>query len=307
MDHDRLFKELLTNFFLEFLALFAPDALALLEPGSAPEFLDKEVFTGVTAGGRHEVDLVARVRLQGQDAFFLVHVESQSSAQSEFPKRMFRYFARLHEKYDLPIYPIALFSYDAPQRAEPTEYQVGFPGKPVLRFDYTVIQLNRLPWRRFVTQANPVASALMAKMKMAAKDRPKVKLECLRLLSTLKLDPARSKLIGGFIDSYLQLTAQETTQYEREFESLAPVERETTMTLVSSWEQRGIERGIQQGIERGKEELLAVLIQQRFGAISAETTARMNRLSSEQLNDLGIALFNFGSADDLEQWFARHS
>ncbi len=55
----------------------------------------------------------------------------------------------------------------------------------------------------------------MAKMKMAPKDRPKVKLECLRLLASLKLDPARATLIGVFIESYLKLTAQEMKQYER--------------------------------------------------------------------------------------------
>ena len=36
---------------------------------------------------------------------------------------MFGYFARLHGKYDLPVYPIALFSYDAPQRPEPNRYR----------------------------------------------------------------------------------------------------------------------------------------------------------------------------------------
>lgn len=46
----------------------------------------------------------------------------------------------------------------------------------VLQFEYAAIQLNRLPWRRFVGHSNPVAIALMAKMKMAPADRPKVKL-----------------------------------------------------------------------------------------------------------------------------------
>ncbi len=153
MDHDRLFKELITNFFEEFVGL-------------------------------------------------LLHVENQATPQTDFPKRMFRYFAHLTEKYDLPVYPVVIFSYDAPTRPEPKQYRVAFPDKTVLRFDYTVIQLSRLLWRRFVRQANPVANALMAKMNMATKERPKVKLECLRLLATLKLPP-RSKLIGGFIDSYL--------------------------------------------------------------------------------------------------------
>ena len=96
-----------------------------------------------------------------------------------------------------------------------------------------------------------MASALMAKMKMSLKDRPKVKAECLRLLASLKLDQARTTLIGGFIDSYLKLSAQEMKQYERRIAEFAPMEREATMEIVTSWHQAGIEEGLAQGITQG--------------------------------------------------------
>jgi hypothetical protein len=79
-------------------------------------------------------------------------------------------------------------TYDTPAREEPSAHHVAFPDLVVLDFTYRVIQLNRLNWRDFVRRPNPVASALMAKMGIAAVDRPKVKLECLRLLATLRLD-----------------------------------------------------------------------------------------------------------------------
>lgn len=131
MDHDRLFKELLTTFFVEFLELFYPDMVQYLERGSL-EFLDKEIFTDVTSGERHEVDLLVRARFRDQPSFFLVHCETQAQPQADFARRMFKYFARLHENFDLPIYPVALFSYDQPQRAEPDEYRVTFPDLDVL-------------------------------------------------------------------------------------------------------------------------------------------------------------------------------
>lgn len=293
MDHDRLFKELLTQFFREFIALFLPDVAVYLDPDTPIEFLDKEVFTDVTAGEKHEVDLIAKVRFRGQDAFFLIHVENQSSPQSWFPRRMFAYFARLHEKYDLPVYPVVIFSYDIPRRPEPYRYRIRFPGKNVLDFQYTVIQLNRLSWRRFVQQPNPVASALMAKMRMALRDRPKVKLECLRLLATLKLDPARSKLIGGFVESYLLLTADENRRYERELAKLAPQEKETTMEMVTSWEKEGMER------------LLLRMIQHRFGELTVSMKQRLDHLTAEQMDELGVALLDFTTPADLERWLSK--
>ena len=97
IDHDRLFKELLSTFFLEFLDLFFPNVTSYLEPDSIT-FLDKEVFTDVTAGEQYEADLIAKVQFRNQESFFLIHVENQAKAQTDFSKRMFRYFARLYEK-----------------------------------------------------------------------------------------------------------------------------------------------------------------------------------------------------------------
>lgn len=298
MDHDRLFKELLITFFSEFVELFLPDVSAVLDRNVAVVPMDKEVFSDVTLGEKHQVDVLMKARFRGEDAFFLIHVENQATAQADFPKRMFRYFARLTEKYDLPVYPVVIFSYDAPQRPEPDRFMVAFPKETVLQFKYRVIQLNRLPWRRFVRQENPVASALMARMKMSAKDRPKVKAECLRLLASLKLDPARTKLIGGFVDSYLNLTAQEMKQYERELARFTPTERNATMEIVTSWEQNGI--------TRGKETLVMRQLRRRFGAVPDEVTARLDHLSAEELDNLGEALLDFDAVSDLEQWLSRN-
>lgn len=304
MDHDRLFKELLTTFFVEFLELFLPEVAAALDRNTAVVPMDKKVFTDVTLGEKHEVDVLMKARFRGEEAFFLIHVENQSTPQADFPKRMFRYFARLTEKYDLPVYPVVLFSYDAPQRPEPTAFRVRFPGKNVLRFEYAVIQLNRLPWRRFMRQENPVASALMAKMKMRTEDRPRVKAECLRLLASLRLDPARATVIGVFVESYLALTAQEMTQYERVMEKFSPTERTETMALMTSWQEVGIAQGMAQGITEGKETLVVRQIRRRLGAVPAQAAARLPLLSAEQLDELGEALLDFETAADLESWLA---
>ena len=190
-----------------------------------------------------------------------------------------------------------------PKRQAPNQYTVAFPGETVLQFTYSVIQLNRLPWRSYLKTPNAAASALMAKMKIASQDRGKVRNECLRMLANLQLDPARSKLIGGFIDAYLTLTAQEMKQYEREFAKLAPEEQEARMELVSSWERKGIE---QQGLHEGQERIIARLIGKRFGTVASEVTERLNTLSTDQLDALTDALLDFKSVADLEVWLSRH-
>jgi hypothetical protein len=98
----------------------------------------------------------------------------------------------------------------------PATYEVAFPDKTVLQFHCTVIQLNRLLWRRFVKQPNPAATALTTKMQIAVEDRPKVKAECLRLLATLKLAAKKAELIYVFLERYLKLTSEVKQIYEHE-------------------------------------------------------------------------------------------
>jgi Domain of unknown function (DUF4351)/Putative transposase, YhgA-like len=296
IDHDRLFKELLTTFFWEFIELFFPEITAYLERDTIT-FIDKEVFTDVTAGEKYETDLIVKARFREQESFFLVHLEHQAYYQEAFDLRMYRYFARLYEKYALPVYPIALFSYDSPKKAETNFHQVAFPNKVVLQFNYDVIQLNRLNWREYLQQKNPVASALMAKMKIAPKDRPRVKSECLRLLATLQLDPARMQLISGFIDTYLRLNAQEKEIFQAEIAQFEPTQQEVVMQIVTSW--------MEEGIQQGELKIIQRLLTKRIGLITPELQEQLRGLSLTQLEDLAEALLDFSTEADLVAWLQQ--
>jgi predicted transposase YdaD len=301
IDHDRLFKELLTTFFTDFVDLLLPDLSAYLDPRSL-EFLDKEVFTDVTEGERHEADIVVRARFRSEASCFLVHVENQAQSQPEFARRMFRYFARLHERHALPVYPIVVFSHDS-TRPEPDRYGVSFPDLDVLRFQFRSIQLRRLHWRDYLRRPNPVAAALMARMGMAEEERPRVKLECLRLLTTLRLDPARMKLISGFIDTYLRLNREETLRFEREADTVLTTNEKTTMLeLTTSWKEEGRQEGRQEGRREESLRLILRLLHRRFGTLPADAEARVRALSLEQAEALAEALLDFTSLADLANW-----
>ena len=319
IDHDRLFKELITTFFVEFLELFFPPVLTYLEPETL-EFLNQEVFTDVTAGEKNYLDIIAKARFRGQESYFLVNVEPFADNRGQFGRRMFRYFARLFEKHALPVYPILLLSFDAPLAPEPTLFEVNFPDIQVLQFNYRVVQLNQMNWQDFLNQSNPVASALMAKMRIAPADRPRVKLECLRLLATLKLDPAKMQLISGFVDTYLRLNAQENQNFQTQLSQLKPQEEEPIMQIVTSWMEQGIERGLQQGIERGLQQgiergevqqalkVFMRLLSKKFGTpLDRSLENQIRQLTLPQLEDLTEALLDFNGVEDLQEWLKARS
>ena len=292
INHDQLFKELLTTFFVEFLELFFPNVLEYLDPESIT-FVDKEVFTDVTKGEKKILDIVALAKFQGQDYSFLIHIENQAKNQTDFNQRMFRYFCSLFLKYDRPVYPIVIFSYDSPQRPDKDNFEIKFPDEQVLRFNYKVVQLNRLDWRDFLKQKNPIAAALMSKMKIERRERPTVKAECLRLMVTLQLDPAKMQLISGFVDTYLNLNSTEEEIFQAELSTMELEQREQIMQITTSWEQKGIVATITRQLNH------------KLGELPEETISQIKSLNSTQLDSLAEDLLDFQTINDLNQWLSN--
>jgi hypothetical protein len=336
IDHDRLFKELITTFFVEFVEAFLPE-VALYLDASSLDFLDKEVFTDVTEGKKYESDIVVRAKFRGEDVFFLLLIENQSKSSSDFPKRMFTYFARFHEKFDLPVYPVAVLSYDEPYKEATDRYDIVFPDRDVLRFQYRTVQLNRLDWRDYLKIPNPAATALMIKMRIAQEDRLRVRVECLRLIVTLKLDPARTRLIAGFMGVYLRLNAAEFDRFMAEVErsDASEVIKQEMITLTNEWieagmeagmkkglEQgleRGVEQGIAQGVEQGIEQGIAQGVEQgiaqgvrrtvlrllahKFGeSVATDIEPKLAALDAERCEALAEELFELNSKEAVQEW-----
>ena len=296
INHDQLFKELLTTFFVEFLDLFFPSILEYLDPDTI-SFIDKELFTDVTQGEKKTLDIVASAKFQQQNYSFLIHIENESRSNTDFNQRLFRYFCTLFLKYNRPIYPIVVFSYDSPRRLDQSNFVIDFPDKQVLNFDYQIVQLNRLDWRDFLQQKNPIAAALMSKMKIDNSDRPKVKAECLRLLVTLQLDPAKMQLISGFIDTYLNLDQQEEAVFQSELSTIDLEEQEQIMEITTSWERKGITKGQSNTILR--------LLNRKLGTLPNAIADQVKSLEPNQLDSLTDDLLDFQTLDDLNQWLSN--
>lgn len=151
-----------------------------------------------------------------------------------------------------------------------------------------------LNWRDFLHQPNPVAAALMAKMQMAPEDRPRVKAECLRVLATLRLDSARTRLVSGFIDTYLRLNEAEEQLFTEEIGKLEAVEQEQVMEITTSWG------------ERAERSLILRLLNRRVGEVREPLKTQIEASPIAQLEQLGEALLDFSNLSDLERWLTHN-
>ncbi len=118
IDHDQLFKQLLETFFVDFIQLFAPALTEHLDLTQLT-FLPQQYFTDIIDGDRKAIDILVQLPVKPHKITnsqpthtILVHIENQSTSETDFAQRIFFYFAELYRQYRIPIYPIAIFSFD---------------------------------------------------------------------------------------------------------------------------------------------------------------------------------------------------
>ncbi|MCG3083203.1 Rpn family recombination-promoting nuclease/putative transposase, partial [Anoxybacillus sp. LAT27] len=224
IDHDRLFKELITTFFEEFLLLFFPHVHEHIDFQHV-SFLSEELFTDVTAGEKYRVDVLVETKLKGEDSLIIVHIENQSYVQPSFPERMFIYFSRLFEKYRKRMLPIAVFSYDY-LRNEPSSFTLQFPFFDVLQFRFLTVELRKQNWRDYIRHDNPIAAALLSKMGYTESERVELKKQFLRMIVRMELDEAKQRLLIGFFETYVKLSDEEEQQLRNEVNEMETKEKE---------------------------------------------------------------------------------
>jgi hypothetical protein len=67
--------------------------------------------------------------------------------------------------------------------------------------------------------------------------------------------------------------------------------------------EQGIQQGLEQGIQQGEASLIIRQIKRKLGNISQDLETKIMSLSSPKLEELGEALLNFPSLDDVINWF----
>lgn len=196
MKHDRLFKTLIKTFFEEFIEAFFPDLYIYIDFSSV-NFLEQEVYLDYKNSRKKEIDILAEVKLNHQDQILLIHTEAQATYEDDFHERMFLYFNYLYAKHRKIIQPIAVLSYNS-KKEIPTQFNINTPIQNVIQFNFLQLHLINKNWRKFIKSDNPVAAALLSKMGYTKQERVQVKIEFLRMVSRMEIDPARMELLYGF-------------------------------------------------------------------------------------------------------------
>jgi hypothetical protein len=110
-DFDGAWKAALERHFEAFLELCFPDVHNDIDWTRPPRFLETELQQVAPHEniGKQRVDKLVEVALRaGGDAWILVHIEIQNQYDPTFPERMFRYYARLYNRYQRQVVSLAV-------------------------------------------------------------------------------------------------------------------------------------------------------------------------------------------------------
>jgi hypothetical protein len=283
---DSPWKEILEVYFEDFMLFFFPLVHAEIDWSRGYDFLDQELAQVVRDAelGKRLADKLVKVwKLNGEETWVLVHIEIQSQKESRFGERMFVYYYRLRDKYDLPIASLAILG-DEWETWRPEPFETELWGCEV-SFRFPIIKLlDYMPrWAELEASENPFAIVVMAHLKTKetrndAVARKEWKFRLTRMLYERGYERQDIINLFKFVDWILELPEDLKRSFRDE---LAEYERELQMPYVTSIERMGIE----QGKEQERQEIALKMIQEN---IPLETITRITELTIEQLQQLQL-------------------
>jgi hypothetical protein len=304
MPHDQLFKELLRAFFREFMELFFADIAARLDFETV-RFLEQEVFTDFPEGDPRRADTIVEVKTSdGDPEVVLFHIEAEARRRGEMGFRMWEYFALIRQRRKQQVFPIVIYLSPGSGGLTWEDYSDTVFGHTINLFHYAVVGLPDLSADAYRESENLLGVALSSVMRPSAVGSVLHKWQTVRRILTSSLDESRKILLATVVETYLPLSGTAEEEYQRIARAEMPQE---VQGMLSIYEERGIAKGIAQGIEqgieqgilRGQRDLLLKQLQARFGELSEAATAKVQAMTSTDLETLSLQLLRAASLAEL--------
>jgi hypothetical protein len=270
---DTPWKEALDRFLESFLAFFFPAVHAGIDWRRGYEPLDKELHQIIRDArlGRRLADKLFKVwRIDGEEAWLLIHVEVQGKAEAAFAERMFVYNYRIYELYHRPVVSLAVLCDDRPGW-RPRQFRYSHWGC-TMGLEFPVVKLlDYAPQAAALeSDANPFAAVVLAHLKAKETRRtPAGRLEWkLRLVKGLYgrgWNAEDVRQLFRVVDWLMDLPAELQHSFREEIEQF---EEERRVPYVTSIErlakEEGREEGRQEGLKEGLLEAIALGLEVRF-------------------------------------------
>lgn len=171
--NDILLKAAFEETFLHLLRFFFKEADKIFDFSRGFTFMDKELrelFPELEKnGGSRQADMLVKVfLLDGREKWVLVHIEIQEQYRRDFPKRMFKYFYRIYDRYETGITAIAVFT----GKGRPADHQFteSLLGTKIV-YEYNGYHILNHTEEELLEMNNPFALVVLAAQKALRADK----------------------------------------------------------------------------------------------------------------------------------------
>ena len=299
-DYDGAWKAALEKYFKEFLELLFPAIHTAVDWTKGHEFLDGELekITVDAKTGRRYTDKLVKVYYQdGSEEWLLIHVEIQSlpEAKNVFAKRMFTYWSRLIDRYQVDVVSLAVLA-DTNQNYRPSSFHFSRSGTETT-FSYPMVKLTDFEsedaWASLEANNNVFALLVMAQIKAKRLKGNNQGLYEFRLgltRSLYKRGYTREQVVElfNFIGWMIQLPEPLEDQL---FEAIKIVEEELEMPYINVIERHGIRQGrleAEKDFEQKQRETVRQLLAIGALILTDEQIAETFKLSVEDVAQLRL-------------------
>ena len=304
-DYDGAWKEAIRLHLMPAIKKCFPAFADLIDWNCEPEWLDKEISQIIGRFGHRnrEVDLLFKVRLlDGRDQWILCHLEIQTHFEADFTFRIDLYNAGVKWMFQQEVVTLVILADLRPDwRPKAHRFELA-DFRSVREFPICKL-LDRLAtdWIDDNSLVVQVARAQIAALRTSSdpEARFSAKTQLVRNLYTMGYSSDTIREIFRLIDWMMRLRPDLDRRFMSE---LVAFEEENRMPYVTSIERLAKEEGFERGREQGTATLLLRILSRQCGSLPEDVQQQVRQLKLEQSQNLGEALLDFRSLDDLRIW-----
>jgi hypothetical protein len=263
--NDILWKGMLEEVFDDLLRFVFPGADRIFDMSRGFEFLEKELGEMYPEPEKQTntkfVDKLVKVfQKDGIEQWVLCHVEVQGKNDKEFAKRMFKYYARIFDRFDRPMTAIAIFT-GRDGKKLPGIYVHKYVGTELM-YKYNTLCILDYDDRYLIASRNPFALVVLAAKKalLKGKNLDEVlldeKLAIAKLLIKRGYSEGKTTAILSFLHNYVRFEKPETNRiFEHEIDRLT--DKTNIMGIIEQVKQMRIAEAKEEGRKEGLKEVRA--------------------------------------------------
>ncbi|WP_254411460.1 hypothetical protein [Dyadobacter diqingensis] len=229
--NDILLKSAFEEAFPDLLPFFFQNTESLFDLTRGFQFMDKELhelFPDLEKkGGSRFADMLVKTYLQnGREEWILIHLEIQGEGTDDFASRMFQYWYRIYDRYEVDIVALAVFTGGKNQK-RPDYFHKSFLGTEIL-YKYNVFHILDYSEKQLLGMDNPFALIILAAQKALLINKiPEIELAEQRLtiaralIKTRKYNNERIRRFLLFLKTFIYIENKEiNSKFELEVDIL---------------------------------------------------------------------------------------